>query len=169
MPAPAIVMFDCHGTWDQYCWDGGKTWVVGDEPQGPSKLAAQATAEAMCVIEAAMRPSVNVSEFQKIGRDVYRRFGVPRPESVLIFFHGLGLSHMDLEELDVNGTATRDWTLEAGMVVATHLLYPGGEQERIWFKDVALVKNDGAEPFFTWGVIHSQEAETFYLPGFAKL
>jgi len=58
---------------------------------------------------------------------------------------------MDLEELDVNGTATRDWTLEAGMVVATHLLYPGGEQERIWFEDVALVKNDGAEPFFTWG------------------
>ena len=88
---------------------------------------------------------------------------------MLIFFHGLGLSHMDLEELDVNGTATRDWALEAGMVVATHLLYPGGEQERIWFEDVALVKNDGAEPFFTWGVIHSQEAETFYLPGFAKL
>ena len=55
------------------------------------------------------------------------------------------------------------------MVVATHLLYPGGEQERIWFENVALVKNDGAEPFFTWGVIHSQEAETFYLPGFAKL
>jgi hypothetical protein len=55
------------------------------------------------------------------------------------------------------------------MVVATHLLYPGGEQERIWFKDVALVKNDGAEPFFAWGVVHLQEAETFYLPGFAKL
>ena len=88
---------------------------------------------------------------------------------MLIFFHGLGLSHMDLEELDVNGTATRDWILEAGMVVATHLLYPGSEQECIWFEDVALVKNDGAEPFFAWGVVHLQEAETFYLPGFAKL
>jgi Xaa-Pro dipeptidase len=23
------VMFDCHGTIDLYCWDGGKTWIVG--------------------------------------------------------------------------------------------------------------------------------------------
>ncbi len=50
-----------------------------------------------------------------------------------------------------------------------YLLYPRGEQERIWFKDVALVKNDGTEPFFAWGVVHLQAAETFYLPGFAKL
>ena len=26
------VMFDCHGTLDVYCWDGGKTWVVDGEP-----------------------------------------------------------------------------------------------------------------------------------------
>ena len=105
----------------------------------------------MRAIEAAMRPGVRISELQRIGRDVYRRFGVARPESVLIFFHGLGLSHMDLEELSAEGTPTRDWALEAGMVVPVHLLYPGGEQERIWLEDVALVKNDGAEPFFTWG------------------
>ena len=145
------VMFDCHGSWNQYCWDGGKTWVVDGEPQGSAKLAAQATAEAMRAIEAAMRPGVRISELQRIGRDVYRRFGVARPESVLIFFHGLGLSHMDLEELSAEGTPTRDWALEAEMVVPVHLLYPGGEQERIWLEDVALVKNDGAEPFFTWG------------------
>ena len=40
--------------------------------------------------------------------------------------------------------------MEKGMVVAVHLLWPGGEKERIWLEDVALVGPDGAEPFFTW-------------------
>ena len=26
------IMFDCHGTKNLYCWDGGKTWIVDDEP-----------------------------------------------------------------------------------------------------------------------------------------
>ena len=36
------VMFDCHGTLDLYCWDGGKSWVVGGEPtpEGAKRLAA---------------------------------------------------------------------------------------------------------------------------------
>ena len=144
------VMFDCHGTWNQYCWDGGKTWVVGDTPDGTSALAASATAEAMRVIEVAMRPGTEITELQRLGRDVYRKMGVPRPESVLIFFHGLGLSHMDLEEIQSDGTPLGDWCMEAGMVVATHLLWPGGAKERIWLEDVALVGQDGAEPFFRW-------------------
>src|SRR4051794_34331969 len=28
------VMSDCNGTLALYCWDGGKTWVVGGEPAG---------------------------------------------------------------------------------------------------------------------------------------
>ena len=39
------VMFDCHGTLDLYCWDGGKTWVVGGEPQGEGKRNLRATAQ----------------------------------------------------------------------------------------------------------------------------
>ena len=69
---------------------------------------------------------------------------------VLIFFHGLGLSHMDLEEIQSDGAPLGDWCMEAGMVVATHLLWPGGAKERIWLEDVALVGQDGAEHFFRW-------------------
>ncbi len=138
------IMFDCHGTWNQYCWDGGKTWVVDGAPQGPAQILAQATAEAMRVIEDAMRPGVRISALQATGREVYRRFGVARPDTALIFFHGLGLSHMDLEQ------AEADWEMEAGMVVATHLLYPGDERHRMWLEDVAVVQPDGAQPLFTW-------------------
>src|SRR5262249_11791436 len=37
------VMFDCHGTLDLYCWDGGKTWVVGGEPDAEGKRNLRAT------------------------------------------------------------------------------------------------------------------------------
>jgi len=33
-----------------------------------------------------------------------------------------------------------------------HLLYPGGERERIWLEEVALITPNGAEPFFSWGL-----------------
>ena len=108
----------------QYCWDGGTTWVVDGAPAGPTKTLAQATAEAMRVIEDAMRPGMRISALQAKGREVYRKFNAPNAESVLIFFHGLGLSHMDLEQAD------SDWEMEAGMVVATHLLCPGDVSTR---------------------------------------
>ena len=69
----------------------------------------------------------------------------------LIFFHGLGLSHMDIEINRADGVANHDWALEEGMVVPLHLLYPGGENERLWLEEVATITPDGGRPLFSWG------------------
>ena len=37
------------------------------------------------------------------------------------------------------------------MVVPVHVLLPGGERERCWVEDVALVTPSGGQPFFSWG------------------
>ena len=76
---------------------------------------------------------------------------MPDAEKAIIFFHGLGLSHMDLELQDADGKANVDWVLEKGMVVPAHLLYPGGERERLWLEEVVVVENDGGRPLFNWG------------------
>lgn len=70
-------MFDCHGTLDLYCWDGGKTWVVGGEPAGGAKRFAKATVQAGEALLGAMRPGVRISELQARARDVYRKEGCP--------------------------------------------------------------------------------------------
>ena len=142
------IMFDCHGTKNFYCWDGGKTWVVEDEPKGMAGLIARATAEAMQEIQQSMRPGVRISELQETSQRTFHRLGVPQSQSVMTYFHGLGLSHNDREVLD---GADRDWALEEGMVIAPHLLCPGDEKERCWIEDVVLVKQQGVEAFFTWG------------------
>jgi Xaa-Pro aminopeptidase len=145
------VMFDCHGTIDLYCWDGGKTWVAEGEPKGGAKPFAKATAQVGEALLAAMRPGARISQLQALAREVYRRAGVPDPDSAVIFFHGLGLSHMDIEQTLADGRPNGDWVLEENMVAPVHLLYPGGEHERIWLEEVVHVTRDGGRPLFSWG------------------
>ena len=143
------IMFDCHGTWNRYCWDGGKTWIVDDEPKGRTAEAARATKVAVRELESAMRPGAKVSELQAKTRHVFKGYDIS-PDSVYIFFHGLGLSHSDLEQYVEEGKPHPDWELEEGMVVATHLLHPGGDRDRYWAEDVVVVRKDGGESLYTW-------------------
>jgi Xaa-Pro aminopeptidase len=145
------VMFDCHGTLDLYCWDGGKTWVAGAEPQGEGKTNLRATAQVAEELIAQMKPGARPSELQRNGRELYRKAGVADPDAAAIFFHGLGLSHMDVEQTTAQGAPNGDWRFEAGMVVPLHVVYPGGEQTRAWVEEVALITPQGGEPFFGWG------------------
>jgi len=36
-------------------------------------------------------------------------------------------------------------------VVPLHLLVPGGERERYWLEEVAVVGEGGGRPLFSWG------------------
>ncbi len=146
------ILFDCHGTLDLYCWDGGKSWVVGGEPNTQAKSHATVVKEVAQTLIDAMRPGVRISELQTLGREVYRKCGAPEPDGALIFFHGLGLSHMDLEMTTADGHPNGDWALAENMVVPLHLLYPGGECERIWLEEVVVVTASGGRPLFSWGL-----------------
>ena len=146
------VMFDCHGTIDLYCWDGGKTWIVGDEPKGDAKRWAKATTAVAETLVAAMKPGARILDLQKLARATYRKAGVPDPDRALIFFHGLGLSHMELELMTADGKShSGNWVLEEGMVAPIHLLYPGGQFDRSWCEEVVEIRSDGGKPLFSWG------------------
>ncbi len=146
------VLFDCHGTIDLFCWDGGKTWVVDGEPQGDAKRWAKATTAVAETLIAAMKPGAKIVELQALARATYRKAGVPDPDRALIFFHGLGLSHMELELMTANGKAHgSNWVLEEGMVAPIHLLYPGSQFDRSWCEEVVEIRSDGGRPLFSWG------------------
>jgi hypothetical protein len=146
------VMFDCHGTIDLYCWDGGKTWIVDGEPEGDARRWAKATTAVAETLIAAMKPGARIVDLQALARATYRKAGVPDPDSALIFFHGLGLSHMELELMTADGKAHGgNWVLEEGMVAPIHLLYPGGQFDRSWCEEVVEIGSDGGQPLFSWG------------------
>jgi Xaa-Pro aminopeptidase len=146
------VMFDCHGTIDLYCWDGGKTWVVDGEPEGDAKRWAKATSAVAETLIGAMKPGACIRELQALARATYRKAGVPDPDRAVVFFHGLGLSHMELELMTADGSVQGgDWVLEEGMVAPIHLLYPGGQFDRSWCEEVVEITRDGGRPLFSWG------------------
>jgi Xaa-Pro dipeptidase len=140
------LMWDCHGTWQHYCWDGGKTWVVDDSPRGDARVIAHATAEAMAALQEALRPGARLSQLQARARSAFRQLGVGNADDAFIFFHGLGLEHIDMEITDSH----QDWAVEAGMVVSAHLQVPGDDRHRAWLEEIFLVTRDGGEPFFSW-------------------
>src|SRR5262249_16530724 len=142
---------DCHGTLDLYCWDGGKTWVVAGKPEGGAQRFAHATARVGEALLEAMRPGAKISELQARARQGYRQVGVPDPAWAGIFFRGLCLAHMDIEQQLADGRPNVDWVLEEDMVAPVHLLYPGGEHERMWLEEVVHVTKDGGRPLFSWG------------------
>jgi Xaa-Pro aminopeptidase len=125
---------------------------VGEgEPEDGARQFARAT---MAVAEAllkAMRPGTRVSALQARAREVYRKERVPDPASTVIFFHRLGLSRVDLEQTTADGRPNTDWMLEADMVAPVHLLYPGGEHERMWVEEAVAITADGGRPLFSWG------------------
>lgn len=150
------ILIDAHGTWQRYCWDGGKTWVVDERLSGEGQKVARACGMAMSEIASHLKPGARVSELQRIGRSVFRWMGVASPEAAFIYFHGMGLEHGDRElpfdtRADVEGNVL-DFSMSENMVMATHIAYPGADDVRHWIEDIALVRADGGESFFTWGV-----------------
>ena len=99
-----------------------------------------------------MKPGARIADLQALARVTYRKAGVPDPDRALIFFHGLGLSHMELELMTADGKAHGgNWLLEEGMVAPIHLLYPGGQFDRSWCEEVVEIGSDGGKPLFSWG------------------
>jgi len=139
------IMFDCHGRLNNYNWDGGKTWIVDGEPRGAEKEIARACGDATEEVLNAARPGVKLSVLQARARRVFQRHGVPASDSAVIYFHGVGLDNSEQE-----WGAPADWTVEPGMVVAVHILYPGDAEHRYYIEEIGAVGPHGMERFFSW-------------------
>ena len=114
--------------------------------EAPPDKREQALMEAMREIQRTARPNTTISNLQAAARDTFRRAGGQGSEAVFIFFHGLGLEHIDMELT----SSRQDWQLEAGMVVSAHLQVPGDDRTRSWLEEILLITPDGGEPFFSW-------------------
>jgi Xaa-Pro aminopeptidase len=144
------IMFDCHGKWLDYNYDGGKTWIIGETSRRGTRAerVAVACADSLQEMMNAMRPGTRAYDLMVIGREAFRKHGVGDADLILPIFHGVGIEN---SEKEFGGAGAYEWTVEEGMVMAAHILYPGGDKERHYIEDVGLVHPDGMQGFYTWG------------------
>ena len=88
-----------------------------------------------------------MSELQATGRRALERSGLPRCDHALVYFHGLGIENSDRE---AGNASDFDWSLEEGMVVAAHVVYPGDDRSRSYQEEIGVVTREGLDRFFTW-------------------
>jgi hypothetical protein len=69
---------------------------------------------------------------------------------------------MVIEIGQADGVAKHDWTLEEGMAVPLHLLYPGGEYEHLWLEKVAAVTPEGGRPLLSSVLIPFMETNPIF-------
>lgn len=141
------VMFDCHGKWNRYNWDGGKTWIVDGEPQGAGAQAARATSDAMAELMDVSRPGEKLSDLARAARQAMAKTSRDLSEAAYIFFHGVGLENSERE-----WGGDLDWAMEKGMVVSIHVAAPGDPKTRHYIEEVGLITDHGMDRFFTWDV-----------------
>ena len=120
--------------------------MAEDDPGRTAKAASAAMSE----LGQAMVPGARIADLQEKTLQTFRKMDVPESESLLTYFHGVGLSHADVEALVVDD-GDPNWALQDGMVIAAHLLCPGDERNRCWIEEVFWIKEGGPEAFFTWG------------------
>lgn len=139
------IMFDLHGRYNGYCWDGGKSWVVGGSPRQDTRKNWEATVAVTQEMANASRTGAKISDLSALGFDTFRKLGY-NEKGVIIFFHGLGLDHIDQDLSHGN----KDWALQRDMVYSIHVAFPGDENERLFLEEILLVKDDSAERIFSW-------------------
>ncbi|WP_308340304.1 aldehyde dehydrogenase family protein [Variovorax sp. ZS18.2.2] len=140
------VIFDCHGNYNGYCWDGGKTWVIDADPSPTARRNWAATVASLAEINRAARPGARTGELAEIGHRIFRKHGL-NDDGVLIYFHGLGLDHVDM---DLSAHPRGDWPLERDSMLTTHIYCPGASDERVFIEDIVHVRDNGIERLFTW-------------------
>jgi Xaa-Pro aminopeptidase len=145
LEAGTHVMFDCHGKWNRYCWDGGKTWIVDGEPEGRGKETAEATAAGMMELMDVCRPGMKISELAASARAVMAKTSREAAEKAYVFFHGVGLENSDRE-----WGGDLDWALHKNMVISVHVASPGTPTVRHYIEEVGVVTDHGIDRFFTW-------------------
>jgi Xaa-Pro dipeptidase len=149
------MMTDMHGIYNAYAMDGGKTWRVGEpSPSGGARKRLERCAEAFRAMNDACQPGVRPRDIQPIVRQILKKHGIAEADGALIFFHSLGMSHVDID-LELWGS-TVDWRMQQGGVVATHLFVPAEmPEDRVYFEDIVDVKPGGwdGDGYFGWDYI----------------
>ena len=144
-----IVILETLGKTDGFWVDINRTAVIG-RPSAEYQALHDIVRDGYLSILERVKPGFHTGELAQLGYAYLREHGVPAPEKLVLFAHGVGLMPV---ELPVPGPSmgtvgAKGFVLEENMVVSIDCLFFGARLGPCHMENVFIINRDGAESVY---------------------
>jgi Xaa-Pro dipeptidase len=149
LAAGQIVILETLGKTEGFWIDINRTAVIGQPGRDYQKLHDTVRDCYLTLLES-VKPGFHTGRLGLMGIEYMRQRGVPAPEKMLVFAHGVGMMPVESPVAGPSmGTAgARGFTLEENMVVSVDCLFFGARLGPCHMENVFVVGADGAESLY---------------------
>jgi len=144
-----IVILETLGKTEGFWIDINRTAVIGPPTQEYQTLHDTVRDGYLRLLES-MKPGFHTGALTEMGHEHMRRHGVPAPEKLLVFAHGVGSMPVESPvpgpSMGTRGAA--GFTLEENMVVSVDCLFFGAKIGPCHMENVFIIHADGPEPLY---------------------
>jgi len=144
-----IVILETLGKTEGFWIDINRTAVIGP-PTAEYQALHDIVRDGYLSILERVKPGFHTGDLARLGYEYLLERGVPAPQKLILFAHGVGLMPVELPVPGPNmGTAgAKGFTLEENMVISIDCLFFGARLGPCHMENVFIVSRDGAEPVY---------------------
>lgn len=144
-----IVILEMLGQKDGYWIDINRTAYIGNPPPDYVRMHDHIR-DAFLKAAEHLRPGNHTGECTRIAYEHVKAAGVPVPEKLLTFAHGIGLTPVEMPVgFPANGArGARGFPIEEGMVISLDCLYFGAKLGPCHMENIYIVEKNGAVPTY---------------------
>ena len=144
-----IVILETLGKTEGYWIDINRTAVIG-APTAEYQALHDTVRDCYLTLLESMKPGFQTGRLGQMGHDYMRQRGVPAPEKLLVFAHGVGMMPVEspVAGPSMGVAGARGFTLEENMVVSVDCLFFGARLGPCHMENVFIIGKHGAESIY---------------------
>lgn len=144
-----IVILETLGKTGGFWIDINRTAVIG-KPTPEYQALHDTVRDGYLTLLEHVKPGFHTGKLGAMGIDYMRERGVPAPEKMLVFAHGVGMMPVEspVAGPSMGVTGARGFTLEENMVVSVDCLFFGARLGPCHMENVFVIGRNGAESLY---------------------
>lgn len=144
-----VVILETLGQMEGFWIDINRTAYIGDPPAEFLRMH-DAIREAFLLAAEHMKVGNHTGECTRIAYEHARAAGVPAPEKLLTFAHGIGLTPVEMPVgfPSYGARGAQGFPIEENMVISLDCLYFGGKYGPCHMENIYVIEKDGPVPTY---------------------
>jgi Xaa-Pro aminopeptidase len=149
LAAGQTVILETLGKTEGFWIDINRTAVIG-RPTPEYQALHDIVRDGYLSILEHVRPGFHTGALTQMGHDYLRSRGVPAPDKLVLFAHGVGMMPVEspVPGPSMGTRGAKGFTLEENMVVSVDCLFFGAKLGPCHMENVFIITRDGPEPLY---------------------